>query len=105
MAADHRPIVWSPRAKEDLRDVWRYYAHIASPETADKLLHEIFQSANRLSKDATMWRTRDEIAPGIRSVLVRPFTIFYRLRDDRVVEVARIVHERRNLDAIFIGNQ
>jgi plasmid stabilization system protein ParE len=38
--------------------------------------------------------------PGLRSVLVHPYLIFYRLTDTRV-EVARVIHGRRNFAAIF----
>jgi toxin ParE1/3/4 len=90
----------APRAKRDLRDVWRYYAHVASPEIADKLLREISQAAQRLADDALRWRARDEVTPGLRSVLVHPYTVFYRPRDD-AVEVVRVLHERRNFPAAF----
>ncbi len=43
-----------------------------------------------------MSRTRDEILPGIRSVLVHPYSIFYRIRED-TVEIIRVLHERRDV--------
>jgi toxin ParE1/3/4 len=100
MAGKRRQVVWAPRAKRDLQDVWRYYERIASPEIADKLLREINEAGERLADQALMWRARDEVLPGLRSVLVHPYTIFYRVKNG-VVEIARVVHERRDFTAVF----
>ena len=80
MPEKRRAVVWAPKSKQDLRDVWHYYARVASPETADKLLREISQAGEQLAEQALLWRARDEVMPGLRSVLVRPYTVFYRVR-------------------------
>jgi plasmid stabilization system protein ParE len=36
-----RRVVWAPRAKQDLLDIWRYYARVASPDIADDILRGI----------------------------------------------------------------
>jgi toxin ParE1/3/4 len=63
-------------------------------------LREIDEAGRRLSDEALMWRARDEIMPGLRSVLVHPYTIFYRVRRGSV-EIARVLHERRDFSRIF----
>jgi toxin ParE1/3/4 len=100
MPRKHRRVVWAPKSKKDLRDVWRYYERVASPEIADKLLREIDEAGERLAGKALMWRARDEIMPGLRSVLVHPYTVFYRLNDG-AVEIVRILHERRDIARVF----
>jgi len=100
MPAKTRHVVWAPRAKRDLADVWRYYAEVASIEVADRLLREIDDTALRLSDNALRWRTRDELMPGLRSALVHPYVIFYRIEAGKV-EIVRVLHERRNFAAIF----
>jgi toxin ParE1/3/4 len=100
MPAKHRRVVWAPRAKRDLADVWQYYARVASFEIADKLLREISEAAQRLADDALRWRARDEIMRGLRSALVHPYVIFYRV-ENGVVEVVRVLHGRRNFATIF----
>lgn len=104
MAREHRRVVWSPRSRKDLHAVWRYYERVASPEIADKLLREIDEAGQRLAGEALMWRARDEILPGLRSILVHPYTIFYRV-GDRTVEVVRVLHERRDFARIFSKNE
>ncbi len=93
-------VIWSPKAKRDLGDVWHYYARVASEEIADKLLREIDQAAKALSDRAFMSRARDEIMSGLRSVLVHPYSIFYRVNDD-TVEVVRVLHERRDFASLL----
>lgn len=100
MPAKRRQVVWAPRGEQDLRDVWRYYARVASPDIADKLVREIGQAGERLRDQALMWRARDEVMPGLRSVLVHPYTVFYRVTNGRV-EIVRVLHERRNFPEVF----
>ena len=100
MPSKHRRVVWAPRAKQDLYEIWRYYTRVASPEIADKLLRDIDRTGQRLAEQALMWRARDDVMPGLRSVLVHPYVIFYRLTDT-TVEIARVLHGRRNFAALF----
>ena len=100
MAEKPRSVVWEPKAKQDLRSIWRNYARLASPEIADKLLREFDQAGEKLGERPLLWRTRDEVMPGLRSVFVHPHTIFYRVTDARV-EIVRLLHERRNFATVF----
>jgi toxin ParE1/3/4 len=98
MPREHRRVVWAPKSKK--RDVWRYYERVASAEIADKLLREIDEAGERLADEALTWRPRDEVLPGLRSVLIHPYTIFYRVREG-AVEIMRVLHERRDFARIF----
>ena len=100
MPEKSKRVIWAPIAKQDLRRVWRHYARVASPELADEMLREIALTGEHLADRALMWRARDEVAPGLRSVLSHPYVIFYRLKADGV-EVARVLHERRNFPEVF----
>jgi plasmid stabilization system protein ParE len=72
MPGAHRRVIWAPKAKQDLRRVWRHYARVASLDIADQIVKEIANVGARLSDQALMWRARDEVAPGLRSVLSHP---------------------------------
>jgi toxin ParE1/3/4 len=100
--ATARRIIWAPKAKQDLREIRRYYIQIASPEIADNLLREIDRASLRVAANPLAWRSRAELAPGLRSVFARPYTLFYRIRNDNI-EIARVLHERRDFPAIFSG--
>jgi|SRR5215213_10114597 len=97
--ADHRHVTWAPLARKDLSDIWRYFARVGSIEVADNLLREINRAAVRVGQHPLMGRPRDELAPGLRSVLVHPHLVLYRVSD--AVEIARVVHQRRDLAAVF----
>jgi len=97
--ADRR-IVWAPAAKRDLRDIWNHFESVASSDVADRLLLDIAQASERVRQRPLAWRARDEILPGLRSTLVDPYVVFYRVKND-FVEVVRVLHQRRNLAAAF----
>jgi plasmid stabilization system protein ParE len=95
-----RRVVWAPKAKQDLRHIWRYFARVASPDIADNLLREIRDATQRLAERPLLWRPRDDVMPGLRAVLVHPYTVFYRVTDS-TVEIVRVLHERRDFTAVF----
>ena len=99
-----RRVVWAPKAKQDLLSVWRYFAHVASPEIADKLLKDIRLAGERLGERPLLGRPREEVLPGLRSVRVQPYAVFYRVTDARV-EVVRVLHERRNFLAALTKDE
>ena len=85
---------------QDLREVRRYYARIASPEIADNVLRSIDRATTRIAERPLARRSREELMPGLRSALARPYTIFFRIRNDDL-EIVRVLHERRDFPAAF----
>jgi len=100
MPRARRRVVWSPAADQDLLDIWAYYARVASPEIADNLLHEISRVGEGIRENPLLSRQRDELLPGLRSVIVRPHVVFFRIRNS-AVEIVRVLHGRRDFPAIF----
>ena len=98
--ADRR-IVWAPRARRDLSEIWKYFARVGSVDVADKLLRDINHAGRQLGRHAFMGRPRDELVSGLRSVLVHPHIIFYRVSEE-AVEIARVLHQRRDLMAALV---
>lgn len=96
-------LVWSPQAQIDLADIWRYYANAAGAAVADKIAREIVDSSKALERFPYAGRTRDDVRPQLRSVVVSPFVIFYRLAES-TVQIVRVLDGRRDLDEIFAGN-
>jgi toxin ParE1/3/4 len=68
------------------------------------MVREIARTGECLADQALMWRARDELAPGLRSVLKQPYVIFYRVNDGGV-EAARVLHGRRNFPEVFKKDQ
>src|SRR5262249_3029972 len=104
MPAENRRLIWAPAAKNDLRNIWRYFVGVASPEIADRLLRDIQRAIVRARQPPLAWRARDEVMPGLRSILVHPYVVFYRLSGE-TVEIVRVLNERRNLAKVFPKTQ
>jgi toxin ParE1/3/4 len=91
---------WSPAAEADLLQIWAYLAREASPLRADAQIMSIKQTAERLREWPHSGRSCDELILGLRSVVVAPHVIFYRVLGDSV-QIARVLHGRRDINAVF----
>ena len=96
-------LVWSPEAEADLLSIWRWGASHFSPETADTHLRDIQRAAAHLIEFPEAGAARDQIIPDIRSIVVYPTVVFYRI-GNASIEIVRVVDGRRNLAAFFPAN-
>jgi toxin ParE1/3/4 len=99
MAGTEHELVWSPESEQDLLDIWTYSARTWSLETANKRLEAIYASCGQLTQWPFSGRARDEIRRGLRSVVIHPHVVFYRV--DMNVEIVRVLEGHRDLVAIF----
>jgi toxin ParE1/3/4 len=93
----------SPEADGDLVEIWDYLASEATEDAADRQLRQFEAAFERLQSWPHSGRKRDELAPGMRSVPVHQYIIFYRIHAD-AVEVVRILHGRRDIASILTNN-
>ena len=100
MPASPLELVWAPTARRDLVDIWFYFAGVGSPEVAERLLRDIDNTVSRLLRHPMAGRPREDIAPSLRSVLVQPYAILYRLSES-AIEIVRVLHTRRDFAAAF----
>jgi toxin ParE1/3/4 len=84
--------------------MWLYGAQEHSPAAADRRLRAIDKACRRLMNWPRSGRARSEIARGLRSVSVAPHVVFYRVTSS-AVEIVRVLHARRDVDAIFTEDQ
>jgi toxin ParE1/3/4 len=101
MAGASRPVIWSPEARTDLSDIWTYYIQVAGRQTADNIIRGIDHACRLLEDHPYGGRARDEIRPGLRSVVARPHVVFYRVTEDETAEIVRVLDGRRDLEEIF----
>ena len=101
MTGRKRPVTWSATARTDLSQIWTYYAHAAGRLVADKLVLNINQTVRKLEDYPFSGRSRDEVRPGLRSVLAKPYVVLYRLREDQSAEIVRVLDGRRDVESIF----
>jgi toxin ParE1/3/4 len=87
---------WAAAAERDIRAIWSYYAADASTNIADQVVDRIRARAATLDTLPLSGRPREDVRPGLRSVLAHPYVVFYRIVENDV-EVVRVLHQRRNL--------
>jgi toxin ParE1/3/4 len=94
------PVRLTEQAKQDLRDIWRGGAEFSGLATADDRLQTIKQKFNQLAQFPHSGRSREDLLPHLRCLPVNDFVIFYRITTTHL-EIVRVIHGRRNIDAIF----
>ena len=93
----------SPQAVADLNGIWYYVAEeSASIETASHLIDSITDRFFLLSRHPHLGRSRDEdLGTSLRTFPVGEYLIVYCIEDGNVL-VLRVVHGRRDLEALFV---
>ncbi len=93
----------TPTASRDIESLMDYLAEKVSVETAERFLLKIHSKFQLLVKFPQIGRRRDELYPGLRSVSLEDYLIFYRLVLGGI-EVMRVVGGYRDLEALFAEN-
>jgi toxin ParE1/3/4 len=89
------------RALHDLEQIFESLEE-QSPEGAMSFAKNLDALQDRLTTFPELGRARDELAPGIRSIPVKPvFVVFYRLKGSRV-EILRILHGHRDIASALV---
>lgn len=89
------------RAEEDLLDIWLSIA-LHNEAAADRLLDQIKEHWYLLADHPHAGPARDDIAPGVRHLVIGEYLTLYRIVDG-VVEILRVLHGRRHIADTDIG--
>jgi toxin ParE1/3/4 len=100
MSSSNKQIFRSRAADDDLLAIWQFGAQEWSPEMADRHLRELDDICARLLDEPKLGRKRDDLIPGIRSMVVRPHVVFYRLAPTGIF-IVRVLHQRLDLETLF----
>ncbi|MDR3569052.1 MAG: type II toxin-antitoxin system RelE/ParE family toxin [Syntrophobacteraceae bacterium] len=92
-------IVTRPRAKSDLAEIWDYVANDIEAR-ADAFIGKIDRKLQTLAARPLIGHLRDELAEGLRSFPIGRYIVFYLPQPDGI-EVVRVLHAARDLDALF----
>jgi toxin ParE1/3/4 len=92
-------IVKLPRAQCDLIEIWDYIAD-DSEARADSFIDTIDRKVQAVANRPNMGRSRDELVEGLRSFPVGRYVIYYRIIPGGI-EIVRVLHGARDVDAIF----
>ena len=89
----------SNKAEADLLQLFSYLAE-RDRIAADTIAFEIDKKFESLARFPFIGRARSTLAPGMRSLVVGMYVIFYVVEPDRIV-IARVLDGRRDIDAEF----
>ncbi len=92
-------VIFAPEADDDLMEIARYIAKRNLP-AAERFIDAVYETGELLANHPEMGRTRDELAPGIRSFPIGAFVLFYRHAAGGI-EVARILRGSRDIPSLF----
>jgi toxin ParE1/3/4 len=93
-------LVLAPEARNDLQKI---DDHIAkdNPSAGRRVLTRLRDLARMLAGAPAMGRNRPELGPDIRSFVADRHVIFYRPSRPAGIEVVRVLHGARDVDALF----
>ncbi|HKI14655.1 MAG TPA: type II toxin-antitoxin system RelE/ParE family toxin [Roseiarcus sp.] len=92
-------VVLSRLAESDLTEIWLFVAQ-DDPTAADRLLDRIHSKCRALAMRPKAGRRRPELDREIRSLVAGNYVIFYR-ESAEGIEVARVLHGRRDIARLF----
>jgi toxin ParE1/3/4 len=95
--------ILSAPAKQDLRDLTNYLLQF-STNAANNFLN-VFEEKFRLLADfPEMGRTREELAPSLRSLPVDKYVIFYRVIKNGI-QIERVLSGYRDFEDVFVEDR
>src|SRR5215469_15611314 len=89
----------SEQAAADMDEIWFYIAQ-DNPGAADKFVAALTGGFSKLASMPLLGRPREELSPGLRSLPVGRYIIFYRPKEAGV-DIARILHGARDFPPLF----
>lgn len=90
-------ILFSPKAKQDLNDIWDYSLENWGLVKAESYLRDISAKLNLVSDNLEVSQYIDFVREGYRKVVVNSHVVFFKVNDDRI-EVIRILNHKMDFD-------
>ncbi len=90
-------VVFTPRARADLDDIWEYTARRWGIDQAERYLRRIAEAAELIAETPGRGRNCDYVREGYRKYPVGLHVLFYREMSGSV-DVVRILHQQMDFD-------
>ena len=92
-------VIKASQAEEDLFEIWD---HIAADSliAADRFIEDVDEKLHLLAEQPLIGRTREELAPNLRSFPAGNYVIFYRPIENGV-EIARVLEGHQDISPPF----
>jgi toxin ParE1/3/4 len=88
----------SQKALDDLEEIWFYTFKKWSIEQADRYSMLIMNEIEHISVHFNEGKSMEYIRPDYRAVKVKSHLIFYRMANDGIVEIIRILHQMMDIE-------
>jgi toxin ParE1/3/4 len=89
---------FSNEAVKDLEEIWIYTKQIWSIEQADRYYNLIIDEVECISQNPSLGRDITYIKDGYRSTKVKSHVIYYKIGEDGVILIGRILHQRMDVE-------
>lgn len=98
-------LLYTPRAQSDIFDIIDYTAEtIGDGDLAFDVGERIYDQCEKLAGlPGRLGRSREGLGQGLRSFPFGSYVIIFKYIGDDTFEVARVLHAKRDIDALF-GN-
>jgi toxin ParE1/3/4 len=93
-----RKFKFSNEAVKDLEEIWIYTKQIWSIEQADRYYNLIIDEVEFISQNPSLCRDITYIKDGYRSTKVKSHVIYYKIDEDGVILIVRILHQRMDVE-------
>jgi toxin ParE1/3/4 len=80
------------------------YIAADNPAAAEKVIDSIEATCDMLAREPLVGRKRPELDPRLRSFVVGQYVVFYAAQQAEV-DIVRILHSRRDIEAQFTEGQ
>lgn len=99
MTEEKFAINFAPNAERNLEDIEEYIRENGDPKAAEGVIDEILNVCSALQTMPRIGKTRDELAPGVRSITSGNYVIYYRVNEQRI-DILRVWHGHRDATAL-----
>ncbi len=92
-------VIYAPAAEFELVEIGGHIA-LDSERNAEAFVAKLREKAARIALNPRIYRTRDELSPGLRSAAFGNYLIPFRIVEGGI-EVARVVYVARDLQRLL----
>jgi toxin ParE1/3/4 len=96
--ADGRAII-TPEAEADVDEAWNYLSR-RNLKAADRLVDQFLAAARSHAQFPLTGEPREDVAPGLRCFVVRPYVAYYRVEGEDI-RILRFLHGRRDVRQVM----
>jgi toxin ParE1/3/4 len=92
----------SEKAVDDLERIWLYTYENWSFEQADRYYQLIIDEIDFIAANKLSGKSMDHIKKGYRVSIVKSHLIFYKIQNDGIIEIIRVLHQMMDVDSLLI---